>query len=122
MTNAKPRRPRRARSVTEMLLSIVLLLEAILVFFVTLAVYGLRVVEPLPAFAGGAALVLVLLLAIGTLRFAPGVWLGWVLQVVLVATGVLLPAMYIVATIFVAMWVYCFIKGRGIDRRPSAAS
>ena len=45
MTDQRPARQpraRRQRSVTEMLLSIVLALEAILVFFVTLVVYGLK--------------------------------------------------------------------------------
>lgn len=99
-----------------MLLSIVLALEAVLVFFVTLAVYGLRALDPVPAFVGGAVLIVALLVATQALRYPWGSWLGWALQVVLLATGVLLPAMYIVAAVFVAIWVYCFVRGGQIDR------
>ena len=50
-------KPRRPRSATESLLSIVLALEAILVFFVTLTAFGLKALEPVPAFVGGAVLI-----------------------------------------------------------------
>jgi hypothetical protein len=108
-------RPRRARSTTESLLSIVLGLEAILMFFVTLTAFGLKAVPPVTAFVGGGVLIVLLVLVAGLLRYRWGVWLGWVLQAVLVATGILLPIMFLVAAAFVAIWVYCFIKGRQID-------
>ena len=109
-------RPRRVRSTSESLLSIVLALEAALTFFVTLAAFGLKVLPLGPALAGGGALILLLVLCAGLLRFRWGVWLGWLLQGVLVATGILLPIMYFIAAAFVAIWVYCFVKGRQIDR------
>ena len=43
-------KPRRRRSTTESLLSIVLILEASLMFFATLTIFGLKALEPLPAF------------------------------------------------------------------------
>ena len=109
------------RSTTESLLSIVLGLEAILMFFVTLTAFGLKAVPPVTAFVGGGALILALVLVAGLLRFRWGVWLGWVLQAALVATGILLPIMFVIAAFFVAIWVYCFVKGRQIDalRRES---
>jgi len=119
MTEARSPRGRRGRSVTEMLLSIVLVLEAILVFFVTLTVYGLKVLEPVPAFSLGAVVLVALMATTQLLRFPWGIWVGWALQVVLLASGLLLPAMYIVAAVFVAMWVYCFIRGGQIDQKKS---
>jgi hypothetical protein len=107
---------KRTRSTTESLLSIVLGLEAVLMFFVTLAAFGLKAVPAVTAFAGGGALLVALVLTAGLLRFRWGLWLGWALQAVLVATGILLPIMYFIAAGFVAIWVYCFIKGRQIDR------
>jgi hypothetical protein len=98
-----------------MLLSIVLILEAMLVFFVTLTVYGV-------AFGGGALLLIILVATTQVLRFPWGMWIGWALQVILVASGLILPALYIVAALFVAMWVYCFIRGQQIDRQKSAGS
>ena len=106
---------RRQRSTSESLLSIVLGLEAVLMFFVTLTAFGLKAVPPVAAFAGGGALIVALVLVAGLLRFRWGVWLGWLLQAALVATGILLPIMFIIAAGFVAIWVYCFVKGRQID-------
>lgn|GEM_PF-118785 len=112
-------RPRRERSVTEILLSIVLVLEAILVFFVTLVVFGLDILEPGVAFGGGGALILLLVIGARLLRWAWGVWFGWMLQAVILATGLLVPLMYLVAAMFFAIWVYCFVRGRQLDRRNS---
>jgi hypothetical protein len=112
-------RPRRQRTTSESLLSIVLGLEAALMFFVILTAFGLKAVPPVTAFAGGGALLVALVLTAGLLRFRWGVWLGWALQAVLIATGILLPVMYFIAAGFVAIWVYCFIKGRQIDAARS---
>jgi hypothetical protein len=109
-------RPRRARSLTESLLSIVLALEAVLVFFIALTVYGLHALPPVETFVGGAVLVIILGLATRIVRYPFGVWVGWALQVVLLATGILLPALYIAAGFFVAMWIFCFVRARQIDR------
>lgn len=111
---------KRQRTATESLLSIALALEAIVVFFVTLTAFGLRALEPLPAFVGGAALMLALVLTARLVRYPWGVWLGWVLQVVLLATGILLPVMFFVAAIFVGIWIFCFIKGRQLDAAKAA--
>jgi hypothetical protein len=113
-------RPRRTRSLTESLLTIVLALEAVLVFFVTLTVFGLHAVPPLAAFGGGALLVLLLALTTRIVRYPWGVWVGWVFQALLLATGVLLPVLYIVAGLFVAMWIFCFVRARQIDRANSS--
>jgi hypothetical protein len=109
-------RVRRQRSLTESLLSIVLGLEAVLVFFIALTVYGLHALPPLEAFLGGAILALVLAAATRVVRYPWGVWVGWALQLVLLATGILLPALYIAAAFFIAMWIFCFVRARQIDR------
>lgn len=109
--------PRRQRPVTEILLSIVLGLEAVLVFFVTMTVFGLDLIPPAVAFGGGAVLIVVLLLAGRLLMYPWGIWPGWALQAALIALGFILPALFIAGAIFVAIWVYCFVKGRSIDRR-----
>ena len=123
MTDQRPARQpraRRQRSVTEMLLSIVLALEAILVFFVTLVVYGLKSLEPALAFGGGAALILALFLTSDILGRPGGIWVGWALQVVLLATGFLVPLMFFIAACFVAIWIFCFVRGRQIDHQKAA--
>ncbi len=111
---------RRRRSVTESLLSIVLTLEAFVVFFASLTIFGLKVLEPqFPAWAAlpaGGAFILVLLGTVAVLRFPWGVAIGWVLQAAIIALGILAPLMFVVGTGFAGFWTYCFIRGRRIDR------
>jgi hypothetical protein len=107
---------RRRRSTTESLLSIVLLLEAILLFFVTLVVFGLKILSPALAFGGGAAFVVVILLTIALLRWPIGVAIGWVIQLALIALGLLTPIMYVIGAGFAAFWIWCFVRARQIDR------
>lgn len=117
MTDPKSRRVRRQRGATESLLSIALLLEAILVFFVVLVVYGLQVLPPALAFGGGAALVVVLLLDGRLVRWPAGIALGWLLQAILISVGILVPMMYFIGAVFLAIWIYCFVTGTRLDRR-----
>jgi Protein of unknown function (DUF4233) len=118
------RRPRRTRSVTESLLSITLILEAAVLLFAGLTAFGLKVLEPaLPAWValvGAAVLIVVLLAATALLRYPAGVAIGWVLQVVLIALGILVPLMYVIGAGFALLWIYCFTRGRRIDASRTA--
>jgi len=119
---ARPRRTRvrRVRSASESLLSIALLLEAVLVFFIVMVAFGLKLL-PTPVVFGGGAVLVALLFVAGRLAGGPvGVWIGWVLQVALIALGILLPLMYFIGAIFAAIWIYCFVTGRRLDRRKAA--
>jgi hypothetical protein len=113
----RPPRVRRPRSVTESLLSIVLLLEAIVLFFVALVLFGLKTLSPGLAFGGAAAFIVLILIAIGLLRWRVGVVLGWIVQVLLIALGVLNPVMYVVGVGFAAFWTWCFVQALRIDRK-----
>lgn len=116
MTQQQPA-ARRMRTATESLLSIVLGLEAALLFFVTVTAFGLKVVPAAVAFGGGGALFAIFLLAAWLMRFRWGVWLGWLLQVVLIAIGFLMPLMFFIGAGFAAIWVYCFVTARRLDAR-----
>jgi len=117
-SSPSPRSPklRRRRSTTESLLSIVLLLDAVLLFFVTLVLFGLKTLSPPLALGGGAAFVVVILLTILLLRWPAGIALGFVIQAALIALGFLNPVMYLVGAGFAAFWIWCFVRGRQIDR------
>ena len=114
---APQRKPRRQRSIQESLLSIALGLDAILVFFVTLTAFGLKALPPATAFIGGAVLFLAFILAAALQRFEWGVWVGWVLQVALLATGFILPIMFFIGAIFVALFIFCFVKARQLTNQ-----
>ena len=117
-------RTRRARSVTESLLSIVLVLEAAVLLFAGLTAFGLKVLEP--AFPAWVALpaatvfIVVLLATTAVLRYRWGMVIGWVLQVALVALGILMPLMYVVGAGFALLWIYCFTRGRRIDAQRTS--
>jgi energy-coupling factor transporter transmembrane protein EcfT len=112
--------PRPRRSATQSLLSIVLALDALVVFFLMLTVFGLHMFPPGFVFGAGIALIVVLAVT-GRLVAKPwGIWLGHALQVLLIALGFVIPTMFFVGCLFAALWIYCFIAGRRLDRRNDA--
>ncbi|RDV46563.1 DUF4233 domain-containing protein [Leifsonia sp. ku-ls] len=114
-------RPRRQRSLRESLGSIVLGFELLVVFLGALVLFGLQSLPAAVALGGGAALIVLMIVAIALLRNTVGVVLGWIAQLVLVAAGLLVPAFFIVGAIFTAMWAYCMIAAARIDRNNRAA-
>jgi hypothetical protein len=68
------------------------------------------------ALPAGGVFILVLLATVAVLRFPWGVAIGWVLQAAIIALGILAPLMYVVGAGFAALWIYCFTRGRRIDR------
>jgi hypothetical protein len=114
---AREPRVRRKRGIRESLLSIALGLEAVVVFFMTLTAFGLKALPPAVAFGGGAALLLALVIGARMQRYRWGHWVGWVLQAALIATGFILPIMFVIGAGFAAIYVYCYIKARQLEAR-----
>lgn len=109
----------RVRSVQETLGSIALGIEIVVVFLAALVVFGLKALPAATALIGGGALVVILILTVGLLRYRWGIWLGWLLQAVIIAAGFLVAMMFIVGGIFAALWAYCVITGARIDNRKA---
>ena len=105
-----------ARSARRQFASTILTLEAFVVLFATLVAFGLKVAPTGTVWGFGAAMTIALLLAAGMLRSPGGYVAGSVLQVGVLAGGVLVPMMFIVGAIFVAMWVVALRLGGRIDR------
>jgi len=120
---SRPRaaRPRRERTVRELLGSIVLGFELVIVFLGSLVLFGLHTLPAALALGGGAVLIVVMIAAVGLLRYPVGIALGWIAQLAVVAAGFLVPAFFIVGAIFTAIWTYCMIAGARIDRAKNAA-
>lgn len=111
------------KPLTPTLLSIVLVLQGCVVFFAALTAFGLKRLDMAPAFIGGGALMLAFFLAAGLVRRRPWAqWLGWVLQAVLLATGIVLLPMLVVGGLFVGLWIWSWARGRSIDRANAGAS
>ncbi|MCZ9883682.1 DUF4233 domain-containing protein [Arthrobacter sp. B2a2-09] len=112
----RPGMPKKRRSTKVMFASTVLLLEAFVAFFATLAVFGLKRGEPALVLGFGIALSVVLVLACAVLSKPWGIGVGWVLQLVLVLSGFVEPTMFVVGVLFAACWWYGIRAGMRIDR------
>ena len=121
-----PRTPRvrRQRGARESLASIVLGFESIIVFLGGLVLYGLKAlpagIEPWWGIVIGAVLAVALIATSGLVRYDSGIALGWFWQVLIIAGGLLEPALVVVGVIFGAMYAYATIKGGSLDRRNAA--
>ena len=117
----RPGMPKKRRSTKIMFASTVLLLEAFVVFFATLAVFGLRrnEVSPVLILSVGIALSIVLVLACAVLSKPWGMGLGWILQLVLVLAGFVEPMMFLVGALFALAWWYGIRTGIRIDREAA---
>ncbi|PPF14935.1 DUF4233 domain-containing protein [Rathayibacter sp. AY1C3] len=115
-------RPRRSRTVRESLGSIVLGFEAVIVFLATLVAFGLKAADPVVVLVGGAVVCLALVATLGLLNRPVGFRIGWVLQFVIVASGLLVPIMYVIGAAFVALWTYCMVTGTRLDAQTRRAA
>jgi hypothetical protein len=117
------------RSVRRTLASIVLAFEVVVVFLAALVIWGLAregggalgLPEWVPL-VGGGVVILGLVLTMGLLRHEWAYGLGWALQAVIFASGVLNPAMFVVGALLGGMWAYCMIAGGRIDRDRAASA
>jgi hypothetical protein len=107
----------RSGSVKRTLASIVLGFELVVVFLATLVIFGLSDLPAWVTLGGGALLCLIMVATLGLLRFEWAYLIGWIVQAIILATGFLNPAMFVVGALFAGMWVYCMITGTRIDRQ-----
>lgn len=118
-------RARRRRGPVESVAAIVLGFESIIVFLGGLVVFGLHALAPVPALAGGVGIALAMMIDTAFVRHRAGIALGWALQAVVIASGLLVPAMAIVGVLFTALWAYAIIAASRLERRvapdPTAA-
>ncbi|MGO4782502.1 DUF4233 domain-containing protein [Cryobacterium sp. W22_MBD10_FK3] len=112
----------RSGSVRRSLASIVLGFELVVVFLATLVIFGLSDLPAWVTLGGGALLCLIMVATLGLLRYNWAYVVGWAVQVIIVATGFLNPAMFFVGALFAGMWAYCMITGSRIDRRNTPST
>ena len=113
----RPGQKKKERSVFALFTSTVLLCEAFVIAFFGLMLYGLNQDD------GGlwmliGALVFALLTG-ATARFVnkpAGLVVGWIIQIVLIASGFLEPFGFLVGIAFALAWWYAVVKGKQIDR------
>lgn len=107
----------KPRSTKVMFASTVLVVEGFIVFFATLVGFGLLQDLPKPAVLGVGVVLAVLLLATCAVLTRPwGYAAGWILQLLVLATGFFVPLMFLVGALCVAAWWYGLRAGGRVDR------
>lgn len=113
----------KTKSSKRALASIVLSFEAFIVFFATLAAFGLKLGDPaasLPSteviWAIGLSVAILCILTPGLLSRPWGYYLGWAIQAAMLVSGFWLWGMFLIAGITTGMWIWALIAGSTIDR------
>lgn len=68
----------------------------------------------------GSGLAVLCIVAAGMLRRPIGLTLGWLVQLLTLASGFVVRGMIIVGLIFLLLWVTCLVQGRRIDAAQAA--
>lgn len=103
-----------------MLASILLAFESFIVFFATLAAFGLRVADARWVWAIGLTLAFLMIATPAVLGKRGSYAFGWVLQAALVAIGFWLTPMFYIGGLFACMWAWAMIAGSTIDKAKLA--
>ena len=64
----------------------------------------------------GLGLAVLCIITAGLMRRPIGLPLGWVCQVLTLATGFIVPMMFLVGLIFLALWVLCLVQGSKVEQ------
>ncbi|WP_028642520.1 DUF4233 domain-containing protein [Nocardioides sp. URHA0020] len=115
MTDERERSPRRG------MCAAVLSLEAITLGLTTPVMISIADVAAGTAVAVGVGLAVVCLLLAGMLRAEWAYTLGWVVQVLAVALGFVIPLMFVLGGIFALLWGSAYFLGRRIERERAEA-
>ncbi|HVE25205.1 MAG TPA: DUF4233 domain-containing protein [Sporichthya sp.] len=98
---------------TRRLCAVVLMFEGLVVFFGSLVASRMSDdVSSGTALAVGGGLAIACILATGLLRSPSGIPVGWGVQVLVLATGVVVPAMIIMGLVFGGLWIAAIRIGR----------
>lgn len=94
----------------------VLTMESLVIAFALLVAKDLSVRSQVPAGILGGVLALLCLVAAGLLKRSVGWVLGSLVQVGLIAMGLVVPMMYLLGLLFAGLWVAAIVVGRMGER------
>lgn len=93
----------------------ILFFEAIAFGLSTPVLFSLTSASTRTVLLVGPGLTIGCILVAGLLRYRFAFGLGWALQVAAIATGILVPAMYFLGAIFLALWATAYFLGQKIE-------
>ncbi|MGO2004157.1 DUF4233 domain-containing protein [Arthrobacter rhombi] len=113
----RPGMKKKRRSTRVLFASTILVLEAGVALFATLAVFGLYrdTIDPLLIFLTGGWIMAVCIIACAFLNKPLGYWIGWIVQILLILLGFVDASMFFIGVLFALCWWYAVTKGRSID-------
>ena len=97
----------------------ILALEAVVLFLTGVVSIGMTDLGAGAALGLGIGLAVLCLLAAGMLARRFGYALGWLVQVVAMALGVVVPTMFFLGAVFAALWATAYFLGRRIDEEKA---
>ena len=91
-------------------------LQAVVLLLTTPVMLSLTDIPTAVGLALGLGLTVACVVVAGMLRRPGGMALGWAIQVASIAMGFLVPAMFAIGLIFLALWAGAYFLGARIDR------
>jgi hypothetical protein len=96
--------------------STVLILEALVVLLAVPIATNVSNVNATYALVTGIALAGLLVLTVGVITKPIAVPIGWVLQVLVIASGIIVPTMFFIGGLFALLWFFAVRNGQRVDR------
>jgi Protein of unknown function (DUF4233) len=97
----------------------ILVLQAVVLFLFGVVAIGMTSLGAGVSLAIGCGLAVLCVLAAGLLSRPAGYLLGWLVQVVSIGLGVVVPTMFFLGAVFAALWVAAYLLGDRIDREKA---
>jgi len=94
-------------------------LQAVVLFLTGVVSIGMTDLGAGTALGLGIGLAALCVVAAGMLRRPAGYWLGWLVQVVAIGMGFLVPAMFFLGVVFAALWAAAYVLGGRIDEEKA---
>lgn len=115
---AQSGRSRVEKSLSAKLAMYLLYTESGVIFFLTMVIFGLKILPAAWAFSLGAVIFLIFLFVGRITHTKFGMWAGWALQLGLILLGFVMTEMFIIGIIFALIWVYTIVKARQLENNP----
>jgi hypothetical protein len=93
----------------------VLVSEVLVVLLAALVLVGLRLAPAGPIWVAAGSLMALCVVAAATLSHGVGYWIGWLVQILLLASAVAVPTMLVLGLVYGALWVTAQRLGGRID-------
>ena len=104
------------RSIRRAMCAGMLVLQAVVLFLTGVVTIGMTNLGAVASLSLGLGLAVLCVVAAGMLGRPGGYALGWLVQVVSIGLGLLVPAMFFLGLVFAGLWAASYFLGIRIDR------